>query len=429
MGDEREADSLEIISLLKLTAKWAAYFIKRQDVAEWSKERLGRSFRLARVSQELLRLEHSIEMASMSCLPVLIGGEPGTEKIHAAVAIHAFSERRSYPFVEVDCARLEVSMPFCMQQARRGPLCLHNLHLLSLDHQYALRDLLYPRLGQWTNHSAPNDVRIISITEHDLDVCGAKGTFLPSLLSELSFLSFHVPPIRCRKDDIPSLLKALQGDLEIAPTQEMDGNVRQVFRQHDWPGNLFELARVAAHLGILSGGQEVSLNDLHVHTPWLLEGFPEVSASASDQGQLEPPDGEPPTVEGGLERWIDDFIQGRPDLSSTLHDGVCKAIRFLHDNFAAAMTMDDLAKVANLSPSHLSYLFRKEIQATFKDLQQCIRIKQAKHLLRGHRKMTITEVAAAVGYMDLSYFERCFRRRVGQTPREYRRVNSVSLRP
>ncbi|OPH17420.1 hypothetical protein FE88_32150, partial [Azospirillum brasilense] len=109
------------------------------------------------------------------------------------------------------------------------------------------------------------------------------------------------------------------------------------------------------------------------------------------------------------------------DALARLHGGLRKALVFLGERFADPITLDELSRQAHVSPSHLSYLFRTELQTSFKGLLGRIRIHKAQELLAACRRLPITEVAMSVGYGDLSHFEKSFRRLVGQSPREYRR--------
>ncbi len=82
--------------------------------------------------------------------------------------------------------------------------------------------------------------------------------------------------------------------------------------------------------------------------------------------------------------------------------------------------MHQLARHACVSPSHLSYLFKKTLGVSFKPFLALMRIKKAAHLLIEQPFQGITEVALEVGFGDLRHFERTFKRLLACSPRVYR---------
>ena len=109
------------------------------------------------------------------------------------------------------------------------------------------------------------------------------------------------------------------------------------------------------------------------------------------------------------------------DELAKLHDGLRKALLYLGEHYAEPVSLDQLARQAHVSPSHLSFLFRSTLSTSFKPLLQRMRVDKAKELLGSGARHRITEVAMSVGFGDLSHFEKSFRRIVGQSPRDYRR--------
>jgi AraC-like DNA-binding protein len=110
-----------------------------------------------------------------------------------------------------------------------------------------------------------------------------------------------------------------------------------------------------------------------------------------------------------------------------LHGALARALHHLGRNYAEPIALDTLAGHSNISPSHLSFLFRSEIGIPFKTLLCHIRIHQACSLLSRDDRRTVTDIALSVGFSDLSYFEKSFRRIVGQSPREFRRAQVAAI--
>jgi two-component system response regulator YesN len=101
------------------------------------------------------------------------------------------------------------------------------------------------------------------------------------------------------------------------------------------------------------------------------------------------------------------------------HPNVRRALAFIVDHFAEAITLEDTAREAGLSRYHFCRLFHHETGVTFLEYLHYFRICRAKALL-ADRYLRITEVAYTVGFSDLSHFDRTFRKMVGRSPREYR---------
>jgi len=129
----------------------------------------------------------------------------------------------------------------------------------------------------------------------------------------------------------------------------------------------------------------------------------------------------PAPLPAAAARWAQCAINGDPGELTNLHDALRKALVYLGRHYDQAISLEQLARQAHVSPSHLSFLFRSVLQTSFKPLLQWIRIQQARQMLLADQRQRITDVALMVGFADLSHFEKSFRRIVGQSPRDYRR--------
>lgn len=110
--------------------------------------------------------------------------------------------------------------------------------------------------------------------------------------------------------------------------------------------------------------------------------------------------------------------------NSAIKYNLQKAIIFINNNYMNKISLDRVAQEACTSRHHFSREFKKSIGCTYKDYVNTIRIEKARELLKNSR-VSITEAAYAVGYPDLTNFERIFKKIVGCTPREFKcRQNS-----
>jgi two-component system, response regulator YesN len=110
------------------------------------------------------------------------------------------------------------------------------------------------------------------------------------------------------------------------------------------------------------------------------------------------------------------------------HPNVRRAIIFMREHFTEDITLADVARAAALSKFHFSRLFHHETGLPLHEYLHRLRVSRAKALLED-RHLRITEVAYAIGFNDLSHFDRVFSRIVGRSPSEYRRSLAPTARP
>jgi AraC-like DNA-binding protein len=100
-------------------------------------------------------------------------------------------------------------------------------------------------------------------------------------------------------------------------------------------------------------------------------------------------------------------------------DALARVARYCRDHLDRRIALADAAAAADLSPTYLAHLLKKETGKSFLDLLTERRMERARELL-AHTEARVAEIAAAVGFDDEAYFARRFRQCVGQSPREYR---------
>ncbi|PWW05734.1 AraC-like DNA-binding protein [Paenibacillus cellulosilyticus] len=96
-----------------------------------------------------------------------------------------------------------------------------------------------------------------------------------------------------------------------------------------------------------------------------------------------------------------------------------EALAYIDHHYANELKLSDLAAQSNLSERQFSRLFRRQTGMSFTDYMQSTRMESACRLLASSRS-TVGEVANTVGYADLKFFHRLFKKKVGVTPRQYR---------
>ncbi len=230
---------------------------------------------------------------------VLITGETGTGKERIARLIHGMSRRKDRNFIKVNCAAIPTGLleselfghekgAFTgaisqklgrLELADKGTLLLDEIGEIPLELQpkllRVLQDQEFERLGG--TKTIHVDVRLISATNRDLVRAVEEKEFRSDLFYRLHVFPLHLPALRDRREDIPTLIHhfvekcaaRLHRPIEIIPNEAV-----QAMMQWRWPGNIRELENFVERSVILSEG--------HRLTPPLGELRAEVSLPPSD---------------------------------------------------------------------------------------------------------------------------------------------------
>ncbi|WP_166823510.1 sigma-54-dependent transcriptional regulator [Thalassoroseus pseudoceratinae] len=238
-------------------------------------------------SPGMTRVKTLIEKIAPTDSTVLILGETGTGKELVARSVHEQSLRADGPFVPVNCGALPENLieseffghrkgaftgadaprKGLFEVAHGGTLFLDELGELDKSMQVKLLRFLESgeirRVGE--NEPFNVDVRIVCATNRDLQEMAEEGTFREDLIFRVNTFEIHLPPLRERKEDIPEIALAL-----IARHLKRDDVSREILTpeatealiNHEWTGNIRELANALEHAVILSGGEPISPEDL-----------------------------------------------------------------------------------------------------------------------------------------------------------------------
>jgi two-component system response regulator YesN len=96
-----------------------------------------------------------------------------------------------------------------------------------------------------------------------------------------------------------------------------------------------------------------------------------------------------------------------------------QAKTYIRDHYAEPLTLSKVAKQVSVNPAYLSYSFTKHCGQNFLEYVTQYRIAKAKELLR-QTALQVQEIANRIGYTDVAYFTRIFRRATGLTPGNFR---------
>jgi AraC-like DNA-binding protein len=123
-----------------------------------------------------------------------------------------------------------------------------------------------------------------------------------------------------------------------------------------------------------------------------------------------------------LSRLVRRHAAGNPTLSrlQDVPQALQHAVDFLHSRYADSISLEQLAQTVYLSPFHLSRLFREHLGVPPHTYLNQIRVRQAQHLLR--QGVSVADVAVRVGFADQAHFSKAFKRILGVSPGQYRKI-------
>ncbi|MGA2532375.1 MAG: sigma-54 dependent transcriptional regulator [Candidatus Aminicenantales bacterium] len=238
----------------------------------------------SRAMQEIYTL---IEKVASTDSTVLVTGESGTGKEMAARAIHFQSGRRDNQFVSINCAALPENLleselfghtkgsftgavadkKGMFEVATRGTLFLDEVGEMSPWTQVkllrALQERKVRRVGGTEEIAV--DVRIIAATNRDLKKRIQEGKFREELFYRLNVISFDMPPLRRRTEDIPLLVTFfLQKycDKLAKKTKRLTPEVIGLLEAYAWPGNIRELENVIERIVAIEDRETVAVGCL-----------------------------------------------------------------------------------------------------------------------------------------------------------------------
>ena len=334
-------------------------------------------------SEAMAGVMRTAKKAAASTIPVLIEGESGVGKELFARAIHGSGERKSRPFVAVNCGaipdNLVESILFGHEkgaftgaterhtgkfvEASGGTLFLDEVSELPLAAQVKLLRALQEGLVEAVGARKPVkvDVRIVSATNRKLLDRVKSGHFREDLFYRLHVLPLTVPPLRTRSEDIPHLVRHFLARFcaeENRHITGVSGEAMAHLAQLDWPGNIRQLENAVYRAVVMSEGDQLVQSD-----------FPQTA------GMPSPPTasyGEPLIVEQGFRSTAAAAVNGNEipiaplpasgTLSMLTNSGEVRPLEELESEiirFAIAHYRGQMSEVARRLKIGRSTLYRK----------------------------------------------------------------------
>lgn len=224
-----------------------------------------------------------IRTVAPSMATVFITGESGTGKELCAQAIHEASRRASGPFIALNCGAIPPDLlesevfghlrgsftgaisdkPGAAAAADGGTLFLDEICEMDLNLQTKLLRFLQTSTIQPVGAARPRkvNVRILCATNRDPLEAVRTGRFREDLYYRLHVVPLHLPPLRDRGEDVLEISLAALSRLsreEGRHFETLDNDVQDIFRHHDWPGNVRQLLNVLRNVVVLHEGPSVT---------------------------------------------------------------------------------------------------------------------------------------------------------------------------
>lgn len=230
---------------------------------------------LVGTSRKVQQVRDLMSQVADKDVTVLITGESGTGKEVVARNLHYHSSRRQKPFVPVNCGAIPPelleselfghekgsftgaisSRAGRFEMAEGGTLFLDEIGDMPLPMQVkilrVLQERTFERVG--SNKTQQADIRIIAATHKNLEEMIAEGTFREDLYYRLNVFPIEMPALRERIEDLPLLMNELISRLENEGRGSIRFNSAAILSlcQHNWAGNVRELANLVERMAIM----------------------------------------------------------------------------------------------------------------------------------------------------------------------------------
>ena len=353
-------------------------------------------------SNALRDVEVAIEGCATAKRHIAIIGDKGTGKKIAALRLlcHSTSKVENFSHLNLaDLTRAELVTELTKLLAQTdGVIYISGLSkIMPID---------WPLLTQLLEQLS-HEVRLIFGIRNELGQISTLQEYLSN-----HCLTLTLPNLQQRQQDVGAIAKQYWQHQNVSKLCKPPATLLQQLEKITWKNNAKSLHLLLQSTFDKASRQPMAEFSLHE----LLACHPDLGVMSEPEAHsgLEPHSGALPV--GAL--YSSQFAELlHPEQE---HPAILKALTYLADHFKESFSLTDLADHAFVSASHLSYLFKKRFGKSFKRILIDIRIDKAQQILRRYPLRQITQICGDVGFVDLSHFEKTFKKTTGLTPRQYR---------
>ncbi|MCY4363187.1 MAG: sigma-54 dependent transcriptional regulator [Gammaproteobacteria bacterium] len=233
-------------------------------------------------SKLMAQLRGQLEKVAGLDTPVLITGEPGTDKEAVARYLHAAGPGKDRSFVNVSVSALDPETTISefygeeqegnihngfLDEAEGGTLFIKDIADLDLAAQARLQETLKNRSYKRVNgiEAVPLKTRIVTATRHRLAGRVKESAFMDELYFQLNVVPIKVPPLREYYEDVPDILQYFVNffvEREGLPYRFFTTAALNRLRRYPWPGNSRELKNLVQRMLILGGDAAIDLEEI-----------------------------------------------------------------------------------------------------------------------------------------------------------------------
>jgi Nif-specific regulatory protein len=283
---------LQLLTAIAGVAAIAVENVQRAEGLEIENRRLTREVNITHEmvgeSLRMRELYQFISKVALTTSTVLLRGESGSGKELAARAIHVNSPRASKLLVAINCATLTETLleselfghekgAFTgavalkrgkLEVADGGTIFFDEVGELAANLQAKLLRVLQEREFERVGGTRPIkvDMRVIAATNRDLEAAVRAGSFREDLYYRLNVISFTMPPLRERREDIPLLATFFAAECSKRVGRKKAARVsaeaRSYLTSYNWPGNVRELENVIERAVVLGSTDLILPDDL-----------------------------------------------------------------------------------------------------------------------------------------------------------------------
>ena len=292
---------------LLLTVENALRLQRLESENRQLRERLGKH-EIVWKGEAMRRTMAQVERVAASETRVCILGETGTGKELVARTLHEHSSRASGPFITLNCAAVPAELieselfghekgSFTgaagrhvgkFEQAEHGTIFLDEIGDMPLHMQAKLLRVLEESEVERIGGEKPIrvDVRVLVATHRDLDQLVKENKFRQDLFHRIYVFPVYLPPLRDRREDIPSLVEHFAAQVSAQngwkPVPFTD-EALAALQGHTWPGNVRELRNMVERLMLLASDGKVDLATVRLALP---QGSSTTGSAIPESGSL-----------------------------------------------------------------------------------------------------------------------------------------------